>query len=223
MRTQQAQIPVSVRTEVGKSAARRLRAAGRIPAVVYGRGMASLPVWVEERAFARALPESAWHSTLVQLRIEGDGIEDTTPSVVIAQVQRDPARQRILSIDFHRISLQERVHTQVPVIHSKQSPGVRKGGILEHIVHELMVECLAADMPDHLEADISALEIGDALRVSDLVPPPGVKILAPPHEVVVLVAPPLRAEEVAAPAVPEGAVVEETEEPEVIRERPSRE
>jgi large subunit ribosomal protein L25 len=218
----QIEIPVELRSVAGKSAARRLRAAGKIPAVIYGRGMESLPVAVDAATFARALQETAWYSTLVRLRVEGGSVDDPNPSVMISEVQRHPIRQQILSIDFHRISLREKLHTQVPVIHVKQSPGVRMGGILEHITHDLTVECLPGDIPDHLEADISGLHIGEALRVRDLVPPPGVRILSPADEVVILVAPPVRAEEVAAAPAQEGAVVAETEEPEVIGEREAR-
>ncbi len=223
MRAHQVEIPVNLRSAVGKSAARRLRAAGQIPAVIYGRGIGSQPVSVDAATFSRAVPEGAWFSTLLQLRVEGEEDAAARPSVMIAEVQQDPVRQRLLSIDFHRISLREKVHTHVPVIHVKQSPGVRRGGILEHISHEVTVECLPAEIPDHLEADISGLEIGDAIRVKDLELPPGVRILSPSDDIVFLVAPPVRIEEVAAPAAEEGAVVPEKAEPEVIRERESRE
>lgn len=224
MPAQQIEIPVAVRSEVGKSAARRLRAAGKIPAVLYGRGIASVPLSVDAAALSRALEGTAWGATLLRLRIEGDDIEDPSPSVMIAEVQREPARGRLLSIDFRRISLAEKVHTSVPVVHINQSPGVKLGGILEHLAHELSVECLPTDIPDHLEADISGLGIGDVLRVSDLTPPPEVRLLAAPDDVVIVVAPPVQLEEVAAPAeVEEGAVVAETEEPEVIQERETEE
>jgi len=222
MRGHQVELSVKTRSATGKTAARRLRLAGQIPAVIYGRGMESMPVAVDAAAFMRALPEATWLSTLLQLQVEDSGVSDPAPSVMVTEVQRDPVRQKLLSIDFHRVSLQEKLHTHVPVIHVRQSPGVRRGGILEHIAHEVIVECLPTDIPDHLEADISSLEIGDAIRVRDLTSPPGVKILSPPDETVILVAPPVKMEEVA-PVAEAGAVVEEKPEPELVRERETKE
>jgi large subunit ribosomal protein L25 len=224
MRGGQVGIPASVRSEVGTRAARRLRAAGKIPAVVYGRGAESLPVEVDEAAFLRAVPQTAWYSTVIQLNIEGAPRSESKRTVMITEVQQDLVKRRILSVDFHRISLRERVQAHVPVVAVGQSPGIKQGGILEHLVHEIAVECLPTDIPEHFEADISALEIGHSLRVRDLEAPEGVRIAAPEDEVVMLVAPPVRVEEVApAPLGEEGAVVAEIPEPEVIGEQESRE
>ena len=223
MRSHQVDLSVTMRTETGKSAAKRLRAAGRIPAVIYGRGVDNLLVSVEAATFARALPETGWYSTLIQLEVEGAPRGAKEHPAMIVEVQRDPVWQRLLSIDFHRISLREKLHAQVPVIHVGQSPGVRVGGILQHITHEVTVECLPTDLPDHLEVDISGMEIGDVLRVSDLAAPEGATILSPRDEVVISLAPPVRLEEVAAAPAEVGAVVEEREEPEVIGEREQEE
>ncbi len=221
MRSHQVELPVKLRSEVGKSAAKRLRATGRLPAVIYSRDMESVSVSVDEATFLRTVPETAWYSTLLQLKVEDGEPGTANPSVMIMEVQRDPVRRRLLSVDFHGISLQDKLHTHVPVIHVKQSPGIRVGGILEHMMHEVLIECLPTDIPDHLEADISGLNIGDAIRVKDLIAPPGVAILSPADDMVVLVAPPVKAEE--APVAVEGAVVAETAEPELIREREAKE
>ena len=223
MRSQQVRLPVTTRTEVGKGAARRLRAQGMIPAVLYGRGMKSLSVSVAASQFARALSETGWYSTLLRLTIEGGEVAERDPAVMVSEVQRDPVRRSLLSIDFHRVSMQENIHTQIPVVHVNQSPGVKRGGILEHIMHEVLVECLPTDIPDHFEADISGMDIGDTLRVRDLVAPPGVQIQSPADETVIVIAPPVKLEEEAAPAAEEGAAVEETEEPELVGERESEE
>jgi len=218
MRGQQIELSVKARVDVGKTAARRLRGQGRIPAVVYGRGTESFSVSVDAVEFARALPETGWYSTLLRLKVEDGGAAEPNPTVMIMEVQRDPVRDRLLSMDFHSVSMQEKLHTQVPVIHVKQSPGVRLGGILEHIMHEVLVECMPSDIPGHLEADISGLGIGDALRVRDLAVPEGVRILSPADETVIVVIPPVKMEEVA-PSAEVGAVVEEKQEPELVRER----
>jgi large subunit ribosomal protein L25 len=224
MRTHQVALPATVRSSTGTRAARRVRSSGQIPAVVYGRGAESVPLALDAATFLHAMPEANWYSTVITLRIEGAESDDSEPTVMIKEVQRDLVRRRLLSIDFQRISLQEKVHAQVPIIALGQSPGVKQGGILEHIVHEVTLESLPSDIPDHLEADISNLEIGDALRVGDLAVPSRVTVLASEDEVVLVIAPPLREEEVApAPAEEEGAVVEEVEEPEVITEREAAE
>ena len=166
MKARQVELTVEMRTEVGKRGAKGVRASGRIPAVVYGRGVKPVPVAVEAAAFARALPESAWRSTLINLRLEGAAPEagkapgragrkssspraglageaDAPPAtVMIADVQRDLLRQDasgILAIDFHRVSLQEMVRAHVPVIAVGESPGVKLGGVLEHILHDIEV------------------------------------------------------------------------------------
>ena len=216
MRAEQMEIPVTVRTEVGKTASRRLRAQGRIPAVVYGRGREPVALAVDAAAFAVIHP-SHWYSSLITLKTEGDGGE--SPTVMIAEVQRDPVRRNVISVDFKRVSLRETIHTRVAVRHLGESPGVKKGGILDQVMHEVVVECLPTDMPDHVEVDISALEIGDSARVRDLILPPGVKVIAPEDDALIVIAPPVREVEVIAPPTAEGALVEELPEPEVIGEK----
>lgn len=219
MRAEQVELAARVRSEVGKQAAKRLRAGGEIPAVVYGRGQDAQPIALEAAAFSAAIPEGAWYSTLVKLRIEGAKGAGASANAMVKEVQCDIVRRRVLSVDFQRVSLRETVHTTVPVVHVGESRGVRQGGVLEHLIHEVAVECLPTQLPEHLEADITRMEIGDSLRVRDLAAPPGVKIVTDPEEVLIVIAPPVRLEEVApAEAVP-GAVVEEVEEPEVITER----
>ena len=105
-----------------------------------------------------------------------------------------------------------------------ESPGVKIGGILEHITHEVTVECMPTDMPDRLEADISGTNIGGSVRVRDLTPPDGVTVITPEDDVLLVVAPPVRVEELEPVAeVEEGAVVEEAPEPEVIGEEETKE
>jgi len=224
MRAEQVEISAAVRSEVGTRPARRMRAAGLIPAVVYGRGTPAQPIVVEAAAFSRALPESAWYSTLIRLRLEGSRASRGAENVMIREVQRDLIKRQILSVDFVRVSLRENIRTHVPVVHAGESPGVKHGGVLEHLLHEVEIECLPTAIPEHLEVDISGLEIGDSARVSDIQVPRGVKVLAPPDDVVIVIAPPVSAEELEAAAqAAAGAVVVETQEPEVIREREAEE
>jgi len=220
MRTDQIKLPVTVRSEVGKTASRRLRKEGKIPAVIYGRDAEPLPLAVDEATFRGAIPATALYSSLIRLQIKGEGKRRRTEAtVMIKEVQRDLVERRFLSIDFRRTSLTESIQTPIPVVHVGESPGVKIGGILEHLTHEVVVECLPSDVPDHLETDVSELEIGDSLRVKDLVPPPGVSIVTPEDDVVIVVSPPAVIEEEAPAEEEEGAVVEEAAEPEVLTER----
>ncbi len=224
MRVEQIELSVSMRSEVGKTAARRLRAAGKIPGVIYGRGEESVAIAVDGTLFSTSRPASGWHSTVIQLRIEGADEQDTLSTVMIKEIQRDLVERRILSVDFHRISLLEAVRAQIPVMAVGESPGVKIGGILEHITHEVMVECMPTDMPDRLEADISGTNIGGSVRVRDLTLPDGVRVITPEEDVLLVVAPPVRAEELEPVAeVEEGAVVEEALEPEVVGEEETKE
>ncbi|MFB3880409.1 MAG: 50S ribosomal protein L25 [Armatimonadota bacterium] len=219
MRAEQVQIPAAVRAEVGKAACSRLRANGQIPAVVYGRGTEPIALAVDEAAFTRAVRPTAWYHTLISLDIAGaSGTVEARPTVMIAEVQRDLVSRKIKSLDFKRVSLSEKIHTHVSVRHVGDSPGVKKGGVIDQVMHEVMVECLPTDMPDHLEADLSALEIGDGVRVRDIAVPDGVRILAPEDEVLIVIAPPVKAEAVAAAPAEEGALVEEVAQPEVVGE-----
>ncbi len=222
MRAKQVELVAAVRAETGKSAAKKLRARGRIPAVVYGRGMDPLAVTVDAAEFSRALPESAWRSTLINLKLadeEGKERAKSAETVIIADVQRHPVRRDLLALDFHRVSLQETIRAHVSVIATGESPGVKLGGVLEHAMHEVEVECLPTALPDHLEADISNLEIGDTFRVKDLGEIPDVAILSDPEDLILVVAPPTKAAAVEAESEEIGAVVTEAPEPEVIGEK----
>jgi len=230
MRAKQVELGATMRVETGKSAARKLRAQGQIPAVVYGRGIDPMPVTVDATEFTRALPESAWRSTLINLKVapaEGEGKgkkrSDSQETVIIAEVQRHPVRQSLLAVDFHRISLKETIRARVPVVAIGESPGVKLGGVLEQTMHEVEVECLPTALPDHVEADISNLEIGDTFRVKDLGEIPDATILSDPEDLLLVVAPPTKAPTVEAAPEEIGAVVTEAPEPEVIGEKKEEE
>ena len=212
------------REAVGKSAARRLRQQGAVPGVIYGRGMEPVAVAVEAKAFTRQVLEQGQANLLVALRLKGRGAPRSAQTVMVKEVQRDPLTRQLLNVDFHKISLTEQVHTTVRVALAGEAPGVRRGGILEHLLREVEVRCLPDAIPAQLEVDVSGMDIGEAVHVSDLVAPPGVSLLTPATEVVAVLAPPAKMEEVPAVAAP----VEEAEmpEPEVIThkgEKPGKE
>jgi large subunit ribosomal protein L25 len=211
MRTKVIEIEATVRTEVGKGAAKRLRAAGQVPAVVYARGREPMPIALDEARFRRAIPEGGWYSTPLRLVLQGAGGGDAGPTAMVTEVQRDRIRDRIVAIDFHAVSLDEPVRAQVPIRVIGESAAVKQGGIVEVLMHEVAVEALPTELPDHLDVDVTKAGFHDHLRVGDLLVPPGVAVLASPEEAVLVVAPPAKVEE------PVAAV--ETEEPEVLQQQ----
>ncbi len=206
--------PVTLRTKSTKGERKRLRQAGLIPAVIYGRDVESLLVTVEESFFTRTLRGRAWHSTPLKLVLQDS---DFSPTAMVGEVQRNIVTQRLISVDFHVVSMEEKVRAEIPVHHVGQHLAVAKGGIVERLAHEVMVEALPSDLPGRLEVDISGLDIGDHVKVKDLRLPPGVRVLDSPDETVLTIAAPAKP---AVSAAEEGAAVAvETTQPEVIRPR----
>jgi large subunit ribosomal protein L25 len=193
-------LEVQVRREVGKSAVRKLRRAGWIPGVLYGRGVEPLPIAVELRALEATVQSAAGGNVLLDVVVREDG-QARNELALLQDVQREVLSRRILHVDLHRVSLTEKVHTRVPVVLRGEARGVREGGILEFLRHEVEVSGLPTDLPDHLELDVSQLAVGQSLHVRDLKVPPGLTVLTPPDETLVtLLAPAVPAEEAAAAA-----------------------
>jgi large subunit ribosomal protein L25 len=182
------------REDSGKGAARKLRAAGRVPAVLYGHGVGPMPVSVDARDLFHVLHGSAGTNVLVDLQV--DGAQHLS---LPREIQRDHVRGRYLHVDFLAVRRDETVTVSVPVRVVGESPGVKAGGVIEHHLWELQVECLPGDVPDGIEADVSKLQVGDSLRVADLLPPQGVSVLTPLEESVIAV------------VIPQVRVVEEVE------------
>ncbi|GIU98414.1 MAG: 50S ribosomal protein L25 [Actinomycetota bacterium] len=182
------------RAGTGKGVARKLRAAGRVPAIVYGRGLEPIPVSVDAKDLYHVLHQGG-ANVLLDLVVDGE------PHLALArEVQRDHIRNRFVHVDFLAVSRTEKITVSVPIQVVGESVGVKAGGVLEHHLWEVQVECLPGDVPEAIEADVSALAVGDTMKVADLVPPKGVTILSPPEELVLAVVPPQAREVAAAPA-----------------------
>ena len=196
------------REGTGKGAARKLRASGRVPAILYGHGMDPLALSVDSRELFHLLHTGAGANVLVDLVVDG-----TEHLALPRDVQRDHIRGRFVHVDFLAVRRDEKIHVTIPLRIVGESPGVKAGGVLEHHLWELNVECLATDVPEAIDVDISGLEIGSGVRVSDLKVRSGVTILTSPEDSVVAVTQPQVAveEEEAAEAV-EGEVAEEEAE-----------
>jgi large subunit ribosomal protein L25 len=203
-------LKVRSRDKRGKEYAKKLRRNGFIPGVVYGQDAASLPLEIENKAFQALIRQGLGENVLITLTTDDKQGKDR--KVLIREIQRDPVKDDIVHIDFHEISLTKKLAIQVP-IHLVGTPeGVTAGGILQHVLRELEVECLPTAIPEKIEVDVSSLTIGDSIHVADL-QLEGIDVLSDPESSIVSVVPPtvFKEPEVAAPAA-EG-------EPEVITEK----
>ena len=191
-----------------KNAARRVRAAGKIPAVVYGAGQASVAVTVDPRIITRILHSDSGHNTIFDLDVAGS----TTVKAMVVDWQNEPIKGALLHIDLKRIAMDKAIRVSVPVQLIGVPVGVKtQGGILEHVLREVEIECLPSDIPSHLDADVSGLEINQAVHVSDLPHPGTIKFLDDEGLTVAHVS--MIKEEV----VPVEEVVEAPVEPEVVK------
>ena len=175
-------ITATSREGAGKGVNRKLRAKGVIPAVVYGHNYKPVSLCVNalemDRMF-RPGHEDMQDYELYKLVVEGAGAKETM--VVIKDIQRDPLKDRIRHIDFFAVRMDEKIIAPVHVRIIGKAIGVKNGGILRHIIHEIKVKSLPADVPPHIDIDVSAMEIGDSIHVKDLKVSPNVQILSDPE------------------------------------------
>lgn len=191
------------RLEKGSRPSGRLRRTGFVPAVVYGLGADAVPITVSERELAHILAGEGGTNTLIRLDLEGD--EQLT---LARQLQRHPTRGELIHVDFVRIRRDVAVAAEVPLHTVGEAPGTREGGLLEQLIFTLSIEAMPASIPNEIEVDVSALEIGDQIRLSEIAMPAGVALQQDPEELVVQVIVPRIVEE-AEPAEEEGEEGEE--------------
>ncbi len=198
---------VQSRSEKGKGAARSLRRALMIPAILY-RGGNSLPIKISKKEIAQFINSTAGERVMVNLRFA----EGEDKLALVKEYQVDPAMRELLHVDFFEVSLTEKVRVSVHVATTGEPIGVKRDkGILQNLLREIEVECLPDKIPGHIKIDISGLEIGQSLHVSDIKLGEDVKIHTDPSEVIANIIAP--AVEVAAAEVPAAEVAE----PEVIK------
>lgn len=204
-----AQLKAELRSEKGKGANRKMRAAGRVPAVVYGHGDATRTLTVDAHDLSRLLATVHVENTIIDLDIAGEG----TVKALVREVQSHAWRNAVLHVDFYQIHAGEKLVVAVPVRFLGASPGVKAGGMLQHVLDEIEVRCLPDSIPEAFDVDISSLEIGDSIRVSEITLPDGVELLEDPERTICSVLPPtVMKEEEEEAEVP----AEEGAEPEVI-------
>ena len=205
------------RQDIGKGKVDRLRKRSFIPAVVYGEGQVSIPIQIAAKDFINLMHVHKGESFVLKLRIK-DAEQHRDKSVLIKQVQHHPVSEGIIHIDFNEISLTKTIRVKVPLVASGEAFGVKRdGGVLDHILWELEVECLPTRIPKSIEVDVTNLKIGDSLHVKQLTIAEGVKVLNDPEATILAVVMPTKEE--AAPTAEEAAAGETKAEPEVIKEK----
>jgi large subunit ribosomal protein L25 len=194
-----------------KGTIRSMRLQGRVPGIIYGGEQGgSTALSVDEKSLQLILRSEGGRNALITLKLA-----EASHPVLLKEIQRNAITRAILHVDFHRVSLKQKVETSVPIHVKGEAPGVKLGGgVLEHLIREIRIKCLPTEIPASLDADVSALQIGQALKVKDLTIPAGVDLLIDQEAMIInIVAPTILEEPTAAAAVPEAT----SAEPEVIK------
>jgi large subunit ribosomal protein L25 len=208
----QVKLKAEQRTAVGRSATRKLKARGIIPAIVYGAKDKPQPLQVSARDINAMLSHAAGENILVELEIAG---EKSNRTALVQEIQHSPVGGNILHVDFHAVSMDEKIQAEVPLEPTGIPNGVKNfGGLLEQSLRYLPIECLPRDLPDRITVDVSNLNIGDSIHVRDIQLPDGVTAKVQPDLTAFSVLAPV-VEEEAVPVVAEGAEAG----PEVITEK----
>jgi len=204
-------LEVASRESTGSRESRRLRGRGLIPGILYGRGTDPQPICVPERDLRRALTGGSGMHTILDVVVEG---QDTTHPSILKDWQQDPLRGKLVHVDLQEVRLDQAITAAVTIIliGADDAPGVREGGALSQVAREVNVEALPMEVPEHLELDVSAMVMGDTLRLGDLDAREGVTFLDDPETVLATLTMPTRVEE------PEAEVVEGEEGEEGVAE-----
>ena len=210
----EATLEATARDTFGKNEARRTRREGRVPAVLYGGdGKGATPIAVPPKALLKILHSESGQNTLISLKLAGAG--DTR--VLVKDFQIDPITHEVLHADFYRIAMDKVLEVTIPVTVHGEPKGVKQqGGILEFIRREIVIECLPADIPEHIDIDVSELMLHQGVLVRDIPTSPKWKAITEGEAMLVHVIMP-KAEEVVAPADAAAAATATPAEPEVIK------
>lgn len=195
------------RAGVGRTESRRLRRAGRVPAIVYGGGETPTPLALDHNALSKHMSREAFYTSIVTVKLGGK-----EQRVVVKDVQRHPVKPLIMHVDLQRVLEDQEITLTVPIhfIGEAAAKGVKEqGGVVEHLMTDVEVRCLPRDLPEYLEMDVSGMELNEMLHLSDIKLPEGVALVALEHDQdhpVVAINPPRREEEEAPSAEAAGEV-----------------
>jgi large subunit ribosomal protein L25 len=170
---EQFEISAAARDDKGKGASRRLRRTGYVPGILYGAGKDPVNIQLEHNDVMKHTDIEAFYSHILTLRLPGGN-----ERVVLKDLQRHPFKAQVMHMDFLRITENETLTMRIPLhfVNEETCLGVKAGGIVYHLITELEITCLPRDLPEYIEIDVAALNIGDSLHLSDIVVPPGVEI-----------------------------------------------
>jgi large subunit ribosomal protein L25 len=201
MASDRATLKVNARDSFGSRASRRLRREGLVPGVVYGQGGEARPFQVSQRELRTLLSQG---HTLLDLELDGS----KAVPVVIKEEQHHPVRGDVVHLDCLEVRLDEEIESEVPIEleGTDQAPGVREGGVLEHVTREVTVEALPTEIPEQITVDVSEMEIGDTISLATVIPPAGTTFMVDePEEITIATLSPPRVEEEPEPEVEEEA------------------
>lgn len=208
------QLAASVREKIGKEAVKKIRRAGFVPVSLYGHGMKALSLQVGVKDLYTALHTKAGENVVLNLNVEGVKLKEST--CLIKEIQHNPVNDNIDHLDLMIISMNEKIDVKVHVVvlHAADAPGVKEGGVIDIIHHEIMVECLPSAIPEKIEVDAKGMKISDTIHAKDLKLAEGVKCKLDPEEVIVALHPPMKEEVPVAEAGPaEPEVIEKGKKP----------
>lgn len=194
-------LKADIREDLTRSATRSLRKQGRVPGVLYGKGISNRTIHLDESQMWQTIRNKGLNHVF-QLQVDGKQYD-----VMVYELQQDPLKGFLLHVDFKKVSMNEKVETTVPVHLNGEAPGVKEGGVVQQQLRELEIRCLPGDIPESIEADISTLNIGDSLTVADLQVPADIDLQHEKDEVIV---------SILAPRLDPVERTEDREEPEVI-------
>ncbi|MBT3270116.1 50S ribosomal protein L25 [Candidatus Poribacteria bacterium] len=208
---QQVRIEAETRDGRGKGAARSLRRAGRLPAVVYGAGEEARPIDIDTRAFRDAIVNEAADRALISLTVGGERL-----LAIVKEVQQHPVWRDLLHVDFQSIRMDQEITIEAVVDLQGEPVGIAEGGVLENPAHSLQIRVLPGNIPDAIVVDVSEWNIGDGIHVSELILPEGVEVVDPPETLVAQVIIPriIELDEIVPEEEIEGELAEGEEAPE---------
>jgi len=205
-------LEIEARDKLGKGETRRLRRRGKVPAVLYGGGEQPRAIMVENDHVSHQMEQEAFYTSILTLTQGSD-----KQAVIVKAVQRHPAKNRVLHLDFQRILADEKISLNVPIhfVGEEEAVGVKdQGGEITHLMTDVEISCLPKDLPEFLELDVTSLELNQLMHLSDLPVPEGVEITALAHDQdpgVVSISPPRREEEEETLEAEDGEEVEDGE------------
>jgi large subunit ribosomal protein L25 len=208
----QAKLAAEARNDMGKGVARKLRAAGRVPAVMYGHGETTRSLTLNAHELQLLFGKVHWENTLITLDIGGESVP-----TLVREVQKHAFKDDILHVDFYQIHANEALEVEIPIRLHGTPAGIKLGGMLSHTMQDLTVRCLPGNIPNHIDIDISHLNINDSVHVRDLPLPEGVEAVVDGERTVCVLNPPSGA------AADQSAGEAATGEPEVIKKAKSDE